>query len=138
MKTVGVKAAAYCLNFAPELALHHGGTPSQERKAKPDSEFLRELPKHAQTYEQAIAYAPNKTYIGAMSVEELAAAPAPWLENLGAPERYGNAFLLRVLVCDFDGNKVAEAVSAPATPRPKPATAGRVGIAMGLEDFDTE
>jgi betaine reductase len=35
MKTVGVKAAAYCLNFAPELALYYGGTPSQERKAKP-------------------------------------------------------------------------------------------------------
>lgn len=24
------KAAAYCLNFAPELALHYGGTPAQE------------------------------------------------------------------------------------------------------------
>ena len=65
MATAGIKAAAYCLNFAPELALHYGGTPAQERKSKPDSEFLRALPEHAQTYEEAQAYAPNKTYIGA-------------------------------------------------------------------------
>ena len=89
MGNVGIKGTAYCLNFAPELALHYGGTPAQERRAKPDSEYLKALPGRAQSYEDAAGYAPNKTYIGAMSVEELAAAPAPWLENLGAPERYG-------------------------------------------------
>ncbi|MFT4302525.1 MAG: glycine/sarcosine/betaine reductase complex component C subunit beta [Desulfovibrio sp.] len=89
MMTVGIKAAAYCLNFAPELALHYGGTPAQERKAKPDSEFLRELPKHAQTWEQAAAYAPNKTYVGSMSLEELEKAPAPWIDNLGETQRFG-------------------------------------------------
>lgn len=89
MGNVGIRGTAYCLNFAPELALHYGGTPAQERRAKPDSEYLKALPGRAQSYEEAAGYAPNKTYIGAMSVEELAAAPAPWLENLGAPERYG-------------------------------------------------
>lgn len=89
MGNVGIKGTAYCLNFAPELALHYGGTPAQERRAKPDSEYLKALPGRAQSYEEAAGYAPNKTYIGAMSVEELAAAPSPWLENLGAPERYG-------------------------------------------------
>ncbi|MBB5142994.1 glycine/sarcosine/betaine reductase complex component C subunit beta [Desulfovibrio intestinalis] len=89
MTTVGIKAAAYCLNFAPELALHYGGTPAQERKTKPDSEFLRELPKHAQTWEQAAAYAPNKTYVGSMSLEELEKAPAPWIDNLGETQRFG-------------------------------------------------
>ena len=84
MATAGIKAAAYCLNFAPELALHYGGTPAQERKSKPDSEFLRALPEHAQ------AYAPNKTYIGAMSIDELEKAPAPWIDNLGTPERFGS------------------------------------------------
>ena len=90
MATAGIKAAAYCLNFAPELALHYGGTPAQERKSKPDSEFLRALPEHAQTYEEAQAYAPNKTYIGAMSIDELEKAPAPWIDNLGTPERFGS------------------------------------------------
>lgn len=89
MTTVGIKAAAYCLNFAPELALHYGGTPAQERKTKPDSEFLRELPKHAQTWEQAAAYAPNKAYVGSMSLEELEKAPAPWIDNLGDTQRFG-------------------------------------------------
>ena len=90
MATAGIKAAAYCLNFAPELALHYGGTPAQERKSKPDSEFLRALPEHTQTYEEAQAYAPNKTYIGAMSIDELEKAPAPWIDNLGTPERFGS------------------------------------------------
>ena len=89
MNTAGIKAAAYCLNFAPELALHHGGTPAQERMAKGDSEFLRALPRHAQTFAQAQAYAPNKTYIGAMSIEELVNVPAPWTEHAGTPTRFG-------------------------------------------------
>ena len=42
-------AEAYCLNFAPELALLYVGTPAQERKRKPDSECLRALAEHAQT-----------------------------------------------------------------------------------------
>lgn len=63
---------------------------AQERKSKPDSEFLRALPEHSQTYEEAQAYAPNKTYIGAMSIDELEKAPAPWIDNLGTPERFGS------------------------------------------------
>ena len=89
MGNVGIKASAYCLNFAPEIALLYGGTPAQERKTKPDSDFLRDLPNHAQSFEQAAAYAPNKTYIGAMNVDDLAAAPTPWLEHLKQPERFG-------------------------------------------------
>ena len=61
------------------------------------------------------------------------------IHTLTAPDRYGNAFQLRVLVCDFDGNKVAEAISAPAALGEKPATAGRTGIGHTLSaDFDTE
>lgn len=61
------------------------------------------------------------------------------IDTLTAPERYGRAFQLRVLVCDFAGNKVADALSAPAEDRPTPATAGRTGIGHTRhEDFDTE
>ena len=61
------------------------------------------------------------------------------IDTLTAPERYGNAFQLRVLVCDFDGNPVADVWSAPATPRPRPATAGRTGINhTHSADFDTD
>lgn len=89
MAQVSIHACSYCLNFAPELALHYGGTPLQERHAKPDSEFLQNLPKHAQTYEQAQSYAPNLTYIGALSVDELAKQPKPWTDNLLPKQRYG-------------------------------------------------
>ena len=111
MTTVGIKAAAYCLNFAPDLALYYGGTPAQERKTKPDSEFLRELPKHAQTWEQAAAYAPNKAYVGSMSLDELEKAPAPWIDNLGETQRFGkfgeimpeDEFIGLMVICDvFD------------------------------------
>lgn len=142
MATAGIKAAAYCLNFAPELALHYGGTPAQERKSKPDSEFLRALPEHAQTYEEAQAYAPNKTYIGAMSIDELEKAPAPWIDNLGTPERFGtfgeimpeDEFLGLMDICDvFDliwleeGFAASVAEKAGPEPRNRGKTAGQAG-----------
>ncbi len=87
--TVGIKGTAYCLNFAPELGMRYGGTPWQEYHAKPDSEFLKNLPQHMQTFEEAASYAPNQAYVGAMTLEELAKAQTPWLENLGEVKRYG-------------------------------------------------
>ncbi|MGM9428790.1 cobalt-precorrin-5B (C(1))-methyltransferase [Hydrogenophaga sp. MI9] len=61
------------------------------------------------------------------------------IDTLTAPERYGRAFQLRVLVCDFAGQPVADVRSAPAEPRPLPATAGRTGIGHTQHiDFDTE
>ena len=61
------------------------------------------------------------------------------IATLTAPERYGRAFQLRVLVCDFAGNKVADVWSAPADERPVPATAGRTGIGHTHHaDFDTD
>ena len=38
------------------------------------------------------------------------------------------AFALRVMVCDFNGQCVADVSSGPARPRERPATAGRTGI----------
>ncbi len=59
------------------------------------------------------------------------------IDTLRAPERYGDAFQLRVLVCDFAGNKVADVISEPGHPRP--TAAGRTGIShTHSADFDTE
>lgn len=61
------------------------------------------------------------------------------IDTLTAPERYGHAFQLRVLVCDFTGNQVADVLSPPVQSRPRPATAGRTGIGHTHHaDFDTE
>lgn len=50
------------------------------------------------------------------------------IDTLTAPDRYGRAFQLRVLVTDFSGNQVADVWSAPALPHDVPASAGRIGI----------
>ncbi|MEG1798552.1 MAG: glycine reductase, partial [Synergistaceae bacterium] len=82
MPNAAIKAAAYSLNHTPELALHYGNTPFVERETHPDSEFLAALPKHVQDYESAAKYAPNLTYIGAMSIEEFETRQQPWHTNL--------------------------------------------------------
>jgi cobalt-precorrin-5B (C1)-methyltransferase len=50
------------------------------------------------------------------------------IDTLTAPDRYGRAFQLRVLVCDFSGVQVADVWSAPAEPHERPASAGRTGV----------
>ncbi|MES2161275.1 MAG: cobalt-precorrin-5B (C(1))-methyltransferase [Pseudomonadota bacterium] len=50
------------------------------------------------------------------------------IDTLTAPDRYGRAFQLRVLVCDFSGVQVADVWSAPAEPHERPPSAGRTGI----------
>ncbi len=90
MPNAAVKACSNCLVHAPEMAFHYGNTPYMERLAKPDSEFLAALPKAVQGFSEACRYAPNLTFVGALSVDELAARPQPWLDNLeAAPTRDG-------------------------------------------------
>ncbi len=90
MPNAAVKACSNCLIYAPEMAFHYGNTPYMERLAKPDSEFLKDLPNSVQSYEDACRYAPNLAFIGAISADELAAKTQPWLENLeAAPIRDG-------------------------------------------------
>lgn len=50
------------------------------------------------------------------------------IDTLTAPERYGRAFQLRVLVCDFSGNQVADVWSEPALTHERTADARRIGI----------
>ncbi|MDR0465870.1 MAG: DUF5940 domain-containing protein [Deltaproteobacteria bacterium] len=112
MATVAVKAASYCLNFASELGMRYGGTPYMERDANPESPFLAGLAEAAPSCDFARRYAPNLTYIGAMTVEELENHPQPCLENLAAEStrfgRYGeimpeDEFIGLMALCDvFD------------------------------------
>jgi cobalt-precorrin-5B (C1)-methyltransferase len=50
------------------------------------------------------------------------------IDTLTAPDRYGQAFRLRVLVCDFEGRQVADVWSAPVPPRARTDAAVRIGI----------
>ena len=67
MSTVGIKSYAYCLNHAPQTGSHYGGTPYEAFLSGKEQEYLNALPKYLQTYEQALHYAPNQTYIGGIT-----------------------------------------------------------------------
>ncbi|MCL2122460.1 MAG: glycine/sarcosine/betaine reductase complex component C subunit beta [Desulfovibrionaceae bacterium] len=85
MATAAMKSASYCLVHAPEMGLRYGTTPYQEYYTQPDSAFLADLEKTINgaelSYEAACRYAPHLTYIGAMTTDELAAHPRPFLQN---------------------------------------------------------
>jgi len=49
------------------------------------------------------------------------------IDTLTAPDRYGRAFQLRVIVTDFEGKQVADVLSPPGLPQAGPA-AGRTSI----------
>ena len=112
MSTVGIKGYAYCLNHAPEMGQRYGTTPHVEHKTRGNTEFLQQLPKHLQTFEQAKDYAPNQAYIGGISYEEFENCPQPWFEKrLLNSSRYGkfgeimpeDEFLALMDICDvFD------------------------------------
>ena len=112
MSRAAIKGTAYCLNYAHYLGYYYGNTPYMERHEHADSEFLKNLPSHVQSWEQAASYAPNLTYIGAMTTDELSSHPQPWYSNLSAePKRFGkygeimpeDEFLGLLDICDvFD------------------------------------
>ena len=112
MSSVGIKGYSYCLSHLPEMGLRYGSTPYVEHATKGETDFLKTLPKHVQTYEQAMQYAPNQAYIGGISYEEFEKAKTPWLENhLPNASRYGrygeimpeDEFLGLMAMCDvFD------------------------------------
>lgn len=89
MSRAAIKGTAYCLNYASELGYYYGNTPYVERMEHGDSDFLKKLPESIQSYEAASSYPPNMTYIGAISINELEAAPQPWYENLKQQNRFG-------------------------------------------------
>ena len=94
---------------------------------------------------QAIAEAKTARFAAELMVERrlgdafhhaLAEAAIATLQD---PDRYGRAFQIRIMVCDGEGNMLADVWSAPADNRPRPATAGRTGIShTHSADFDTD
>ncbi|EFC90134.1 Betaine reductase [Dethiosulfovibrio peptidovorans DSM 11002] len=90
MSRVAIKGSAYCLQHTPELGLHYGNTPYVERHSHGESEYLKKLPEHAQSFEEAKDYAPNMAYIGTLPLEDLENQAKPMYENrLSGADRYG-------------------------------------------------
>lgn len=76
-----IRASSFVMVYAPNIMMDHGTTLSMEKAKNPDSEFLKTLPKHIRSFEQAVQYAPNQVYIGNMNPWKLRELPKPWYEN---------------------------------------------------------
>ena len=106
------KGASYILAHTPDMVLWNGTTQTTERIVNPESEYLKELPAHIRTFDQALAYWPNQVYIGNKTPDELAQIPQPWYDKTcEVNARYGKfgqmmpqeEFLLLMQACDvFD------------------------------------
>ncbi len=106
-----IKGTSYVLVHTPDLVLQSGTTQTTERIVNPDSEYLKALPGHLRSYEQAVGYLPNQTYIGNMTPEQLGAVAQPWYEAPAQGGREGrlgeimpeDEFYLLMQACDvFD------------------------------------
>lgn len=75
-----IKGASYILAHTPDMVMENGTTQTTEKIVNPDSEYLKELPSHIRSYEDAVAYLPNQTYIGNMHPDELGQIPQPWTD----------------------------------------------------------
>ena len=89
-----IKGSSYTLAFTPDMIMHSGTTQTTEKVVNPDSEYLRELPKHYRSYEEVVSYIPNQVYIGNASYEDLGNTAFPFYDKKweGAKEEgpFGN------------------------------------------------
>jgi len=85
-----IKKASYILVNTPDMVIHNGTTQTLERQTNPNSEYLAAIKGSLRSFEDVVAYAPNQTYIGNVTPEELAEMPRPWVgKNLENANRFG-------------------------------------------------
>lgn len=85
-----VKAAGYVLVHTPDMIMQNGTTQTVEKKANPESEYLKQVPEHLRSYEEVVNYAPNQVYIGNMTPETLGTLEKPWVGvDVPNADRYG-------------------------------------------------
>ena len=85
-----IKGASYILVHTPDMVLYNGTTQTTERIVNPESEYLKEVPEKLRSYEEAVSYWPNQTYIGNVHPEELAEVEFPWYDKkMEGADRYG-------------------------------------------------
>ena len=105
-----IKGASYVLVHTPDMVLHNGTTQTTERIVNPDSEYLKKIGEHIRSYEDAVSYYPNQTYIGNVHPDELAEVQFPYYDKkYENADRYGkfgeimpeDEFLLLVQASDM-------------------------------------
>ncbi len=76
-----IKGSSYVLVHAEDMVIHNGTTQSTERVTNPESEYLKKLPEHLRTFEEAVSYLPNQVYIGNKTPEDLKGVEMPWYDK---------------------------------------------------------
>lgn len=90
MNNAVIKAAGYILVHTQDMIMHNGTTQTVEMRNNPESEYLKAVPKHLRTFEEVVNYAPNQTYIGNMTPDELGKMEKPWVGiDVPGATRYG-------------------------------------------------
>ena len=85
-----IKKASYILVNTPDMVIHNGTTQTLEKQTNPNSEYLKAIKSHLRSFEEVVAYAPNQTYIGNITPEELGEMPRPWVgKNIENANRFG-------------------------------------------------
>lgn len=84
------KNCAYCLSHVPDL-VPYGSKPYREIAQNAATETA--LNAHLRSFEKAVCYPPNQTFIGNYSPDDLAAIPRPWFEKSADP---GQASAIKV------------------------------------------
>lgn len=107
-----LKATGYVLVHTPDMVLHHGTTQTTERRVNAESDYLKKIPANLRTFEDVVAYAPNQTYIGNMTPQELGKIETPWydkkVEGATRDGKFGeiipqDEFIALMQICDvFD------------------------------------
>lgn len=113
-----IKGTGYVMVHATDMVLNNGATQTTERIVNPESEYLKKLPEHLRSYEDAVSYYPNQAYIGNYDPAGLKDLAWPWYEQkMEGAERYGafgeimpeDEFLLLMQISDeFELVKLAK------------------------------
>ncbi|MDO5718097.1 MAG: glycine/sarcosine/betaine reductase complex component C subunit beta [Tissierellia bacterium] len=76
-----IRGASYVLVHTPDMIMNNGTTQTTEMVVNPNSEYLKEAPKHLRSFEQVVNYLPNQVYIGNERYEKLRETPQPWTDE---------------------------------------------------------
>ena len=80
-----IKGVRYFLAHAPGL-VRHGSKPSREIRKAP--ELVEDIGAHLRSYEEAVAYPPNRAFLGGIYPDGLAEMKLPWHHGNGGGERW--------------------------------------------------
>lgn len=84
-----LRGASYVLVHTPDMIEHNGTTQTTEKITTPDSPYLANLYDNLRSYDEVVNYAPNQTYIGNLSYQELKKLPQPWVNQTFEGQREG-------------------------------------------------